>query len=129
MCKDGKCQERAGQTRNVVISLGTAARAVAQLTNHPHMVVKAPTHIAFVIANPELFAMPGFTVMMEVYPTSDDAEIAWKADDYLDGVRRNSQPPPRLIRLLEQLLGLPSTSDVSDGSTGEVPQLAPRANA
>lgn len=29
MCKDGKCQERAGQTRNTVVSMGVAARELA----------------------------------------------------------------------------------------------------
>lgn len=112
MCKDGKCKERAGQTRNTVISLGTAARELARLSEHPQMVVKTPTHIAFVTADPELYAMPGVTVVIEVYPTTSDDDIAQKADSYLTDARRN---PPPIIRMLEQLFG--SVTDAPDVPT------------
>ena len=108
MCKDGKCHERAGQTRNVIVSMGIAARELSKLAEHPHMVIKTMTHIGFVPADPEMHSVPGITVIMEVYPTTTDAEVAQKADSYLENARR---PPPVLIQVLEQLFGLPSTSD------------------
>jgi hypothetical protein len=124
MCKDGKCQERAGQTRNVIISLGTAARELSKLSDHPHMVVKTPTHVAFVTADPELRAMPGVAVIMEVDPTTEDAEIARRADRYMIEGAPRSVPP--LIRMLEQLLGLPPAPD---GAIDEAPRSTSQASA
>lgn len=121
MCEDGKCQERADQTRNVVISLGIAARQLAKFLGQPQMVVKAPTHFSFVNADPELHAMPGITVVMEVYPTTDDVEVGKKADNYLEGARRSVLP---FIRTLEQLLGLPPMAIVPGGSTDEALQVS-----
>lgn len=114
MCKDGKCQERAGQIRNTIISLGTAAREMAKLENHPYMVVKTSLYIAFVLADPGLHTAPGLVVIMEVYPTNDDAEIARKADRYM--IEDSRRSVPQLVRVLEQLFGIPPASNTSDTS-------------
>lgn len=118
MCKDGKCQKFVGQTRNVVVSLGIAARDLAKLAEHPQMVVKTATHVALVAADPVLHDAPGFTVIMEVYPTTSDAEVAQKADRYM------AEPPrrvPPLIRMLEALFGLPPAFAPTDGLAAGVP--------
>ncbi len=108
MCKDGKC---VNQTRNAAISLGTAARELAKISEHPQMVVKASSHIAILPANPMVYGMPDFVVVMEVYPTTDDADIARKADRYMiESTRRK----PAIIKVLEGLFGLPPTPDDSD---------------
>lgn len=126
MCKDGKCQERAGQIRNAVISLGTAARELSKVAGHPHMVVKTSLYIACVPADPSLRATPGITVVMEVYPTTDDVEIARKADRYLI---ENTRRKPAIIQVLEGLFGLPPTADAPDGPTDEAPRSALQTSA
>jgi len=112
MCKDGKCQERAGQTRNTIIKLAEAARELAKLGDFPHMVVKTPTHIALVPADPALAEVPGMTLIMDVYPTSTDDEIARKTDRYMiEGARSNSMS---LIQMLEKIFSLePTPSSVA----------------
>lgn len=100
MCKDGKCQERVGQTRNVIVSMGIAARELAKLAEHPHMVVKTSSVIAFVVADPSLIDAPGAVVIMEVYPTTTDAEINDKADRFM------AQPPRRIPSLIDVLAAL-----------------------
>lgn len=111
MCKDGKRQARADQTRNTVVSLGTAARELARLANHPHMVVKTPAFIALVLADPELISMPDVTVVMEVYPTTSDDEIQAKADRFMAEPLRST---PSLVQLLEALLGSVPAPELSD---------------
>lgn len=108
MCKDGKCHERAGQTRNVIVSMGIAARELSKLAEHPHMVVKTATTISFVVADPSMVDAPGVAVIMEVYPTTTDTEVGEKADRFM------TQPPrrvPSLIDMLAALLESPPTPD------------------
>lgn len=125
MCKDGKCQERAGQTRNVIISLGTSARELSLFSGHPHMVVKTSLYIAFVPADPALASTPGITVIMEVYPTTNDAEIARKADRYMV---ESTRQKPAIIKVLEELFGLRPT-DATDGPIDEAPRPSAQASA
>lgn len=89
---------------------GAAAREMSKLADRPHTVVRTRTYIAFVLSDPELTMMPGIAVVMEVYPTTTDSEIAQKADSYLENARR---PPPALIQMLEQLFGLTPALDAS----------------
>lgn len=117
MCKDGKCQERAGQIRNAIISLGTAARALAQASEHPQMVVKTSSHIAILPANPVVHDLPDLIVVMEVYPTTDDADIARKADRYMI---ESTRQKPAIIKVLEELFGLPPTSVEPEDSTDPI---------
>lgn len=100
MCKDGKCLERADQTRNVIVSMGIAARELSKLAEHPHMVVKTATTISFVMADPSIVDAPGVAVIMEVYPTTTDAEVGEKADRYM------TQPPRRVLSLIDMLAEL-----------------------
>lgn len=77
------------------------------------MVVKTVTHIALVAADPDLHDVQGATVIMEVDPTTSDAEINQKVDRFM------TEPPrrvPSLIRLFEALLGSPPASVPTDGS-------------
>lgn len=127
MCKDGKCQERVDQTRNVVISLGTAARELAKLSGHPHAVINVSGFIVFVLAEPERYTAPDVVMIMEVHPTTDDAEIVRKADRYM--IERAPRNVPPLIRMLEQLFGLSPTSDAPDGPIDEAPRSAPQTTA
>ncbi len=116
MCKNGKCQERAGQVRNAVISLGAAAREMAKVAEYPHAVIRASGFISIVMTAPGLYTSPGITVIMEVYPTTNDDEIARKADRYM--VESTQRKPP-VIQMLEELFGL--TPVVEDGLRPALP--------
>ncbi len=104
MCKDGKCQ-----TRSALISLGMAARELAKLARFPQMVIRTPSHVALIASNPLLDEVPGNSVIMDVYPTTTDDDIARKADRYIiEGSRSNAVS---MIKMLENIFGLPSMAD------------------
>jgi len=106
MCDHVDCQKRNAQKREVVISLGQAARSVSTLFRDPQVLVQCQGYIVIAPARTASLDDPG--VIMTVYPTMTDEDIARCADSYAS--RTIAEQKAQLEEAMALLAGIPSVS-------------------